>query len=102
MKFVSRATNNPSNRLRHESLSLSRGRLSQPVADKVINSTSLLMKQPNQTSGRRRDAEEFRMPSLTVTWKQCEEAWDAIGSWNSLGHVFTAGELLDCEGSRSH
>jgi hypothetical protein len=47
-----------------------------------------------RTSKRRRRAEEFQLPPLTVTWKQCEEAWASLGS------TFSAIALVECEGGK--
>jgi hypothetical protein len=44
---------------------------------------------------RRREIEEFQFPPLTVTWKQCEDAWDATGKQTPLGKIYTAGDLID-------
>ena len=46
-------------------------------------------------SERRRDAREFRLPPLTVTWKQVKEAWDATCERTPFGKTYRLLDLLD-------
>jgi hypothetical protein len=37
----------------------------------------------------------MKLPPLTVTWKECEEAWEAAGERTPIGKMYSAVDLLE-------